>query len=176
MRRIIVCRKCGKTRPHKAHGLCSTCYKKERPQSLIICRICGRERPLAAHGLCSACYTKENRKQQPLIICRICGRERPHAAHGLCAPCHVREHRKENPGPVRACIDCGKIDVIKAKDRCSACYEKWYTKNRSPEVAARSRERSRIYRQGRKLQIHNNNIRWNREHKQWRKEYQKKYI
>lgn len=175
MRRIIVCKKCGKMRPHKAHELCSTCYKKEHPKPLIICKVCGRERPYASLGLCSACYAKENRKQQPLIVCKICGRERPHAAHGLCAVCHVKEHRKENPGPVRACSECGKIGVIKARDRCSACYSRWYVKNRSPEVAARSREQSRVNRQGRKLQIHNYNIRWNREHTQWRKEYQKIY-
>ena len=53
------CSQCGRTRPHKAKGLCRTCY--EHQQFAGICGRCGKDRQRLRAGLCNTCYQAEYR-------------------------------------------------------------------------------------------------------------------
>ncbi len=54
---LIVCKKCGEEKEHKAKGFCSNCYRKyawERKKG--ICKRCKREIFIHAKGFCPGCY------------------------------------------------------------------------------------------------------------------------
>ena len=62
--RTVDCLKCGKHKPHEAHGFCRSCYESERQKlkgkrkTLTECIECKRQRPHHAKGLCGTCYNK----------------------------------------------------------------------------------------------------------------------
>jgi len=56
---LIICKKCGREKPHHAHGLCKACYALQYERPLITCRVCGEKRPHLAHGLCKPCYSRQ---------------------------------------------------------------------------------------------------------------------
>ena len=58
-RPIIICKECGKEKPHKAHGLCKSCYNRQCKRPLVICKDCGQEKPHCAKGLCGPCYMRQ---------------------------------------------------------------------------------------------------------------------
>lgn len=55
----VKCKICNKIKEHRAHGLCSWCYKNRfwKPKK-IICKNCGRERYHKAFGLCGGCHIR----------------------------------------------------------------------------------------------------------------------
>lgn len=57
-RKMIVCKKCRKIKPHQAFGLCYSCYIKQHPSKpkMIVCQECGKLKLLHAKGLCHSCY------------------------------------------------------------------------------------------------------------------------
>lgn len=57
-RRIIVCKECGREKPHEGKGMCRQCYNRCRTPQLIICGQCGEKKPLHAKGLCHKCYER----------------------------------------------------------------------------------------------------------------------
>jgi NMD protein affecting ribosome stability and mRNA decay len=93
---IVVCSRCGQSRPHDSHGLCPSCsstlrIKTSRYQSpAITCAICGEQKPQHAKGLCSRCYRREHKRtwKKKVIICNKCGQTKEHMAHGLCENCY----------------------------------------------------------------------------------------
>lgn len=87
---MIVCRNCGKLKPHNAFGLCGNCYKK---QNLKVCKICGEKKPHEAKGLCKNCYQRQN-----LIICSSCGKLKPYyTSKKICKTCSSHKMEKNRP-------------------------------------------------------------------------------
>lgn len=65
----ITCAGCGKTKPHRAKGLCIKCYDRI-PRKLITCISCGERKPHEARQLCFNCY-RSSRKKHPLLRASI---------------------------------------------------------------------------------------------------------
>ena len=61
----ITCAGCGKTKPHRAKGLCIKCYDRI-PRRLITCISCGERKPHEARQLCFTCY-RQRRNEHPLL-------------------------------------------------------------------------------------------------------------
>lgn len=59
---------CHPDRPHKGHGLCNACYKRQHESSRRA--TCHPDRPHEARGLCARCYELE-RNREPGVLERI---------------------------------------------------------------------------------------------------------
>lgn len=57
--RMVVCRECGRTRRHAAHGLCKQCFQRS---NVVECAMCGNVKRHAAKGLCHRCYKRKYRE------------------------------------------------------------------------------------------------------------------
>jgi len=101
-RPLIVCRDCGRPRPHKARGLCQPCYHNARRRERTgRCPRCGLVRPLMYVGpggrsVCKTCHSK-NQRRRP-ITCPGCGRETHHYTAGYCNRCYQRIRREDAHG------------------------------------------------------------------------------
>jgi transcriptional regulator with XRE-family HTH domain len=95
---------CHPDRPHRAHGLCNTCYGAQwdaahgpRPRTRSTPAPCHPERLHHAKGLCRTCYARylDHRNGAEPRTCKptICGHPGRRKSGGLCAPCSSREYR-----------------------------------------------------------------------------------
>lgn len=58
MRRVI-CKTCGETKPHYAHGMCKRCYRRWLAEdSRRECLGCHRVMRMHSRGLCGTCYKR----------------------------------------------------------------------------------------------------------------------
>lgn len=58
MRRVI-CKACGETEPHYAHGMCKRCYRRWLAEdSRRECLGCHRVMRMHSRGLCTTCYKR----------------------------------------------------------------------------------------------------------------------
>lgn len=80
MRKLILCKRCGKKKLHHAFSLCANCYMNNRHnqgirRKTIICTNCGERKEHHAFNLCRKCYLKENyqkrRKDETFVKKRI---------------------------------------------------------------------------------------------------------
>lgn len=98
---MVICKICGKDKPHNALGMCKTCYEIEykktyKPNNKILCKQCGEIKQHYAHGLCVKCYLKEYHKKyikkEKIITCVSCHKKAPLAGHGMCKKCYFKNY------------------------------------------------------------------------------------
>ncbi|MEU2395032.1 hypothetical protein [Streptomyces sp. NPDC007369] len=120
---IAVCRRCGKTRPCPARGVCQACYyEHEAPKKTCAkcskrayCQISARD---GNRLLCDGCRTRT------ATTCAFCGRSAPATANWprgpVCKQCYARH--LDEPGP---CHRCGKCRALIGGDGghalCGTC-------------------------------------------------------
>lgn len=119
------CIRCNTTlHPHKAKGLCNSCYQKEHEYPKIECSICGKVRRIHkienGNVICSKCY------KQPLHTCSICNKQASAAVklsmtEYVCDSCYIKYYRNK-----QVCSICGELELlaINSPDRkvCIKCY------------------------------------------------------
>ena len=83
-----------KDRPHYAHGLCRSCYFRQRNAGVVFPKkvppvvTCGHaDIPHQGFGLCERCYAKHRR----FFVRPTCHPERPHRTRGLCDECYLAQ-------------------------------------------------------------------------------------
>jgi hypothetical protein len=105
IRKLIVCRKCGRDdRPNEGGGLCRRCYQAPERK----CRKCKTVRPHQAKGYCRFCYPAPKR------ACVRCGRKCAPCGDGLCKRCYKP--------PLITCRKCGEVRFHQADQLCKPCY------------------------------------------------------
>jgi hypothetical protein len=100
MKRTCTAEGCDK--PHRARGLCSTCYSRDRASNAPTCTVEGCDRGTKALGLCGVHYDREWRRRegQPRTwqpprptVCSAEGCDRPTRSGGLCTLHYGRMRR-----------------------------------------------------------------------------------
>jgi len=87
--------------------------------ALRICFVCDLYLPHLARGMCKKCYSRWL-KAKHRGTCPQCGRENAPIWKGRCESCYTRER----PLVKRACPACGKIKLIRGRNKlCNPCYE-----------------------------------------------------
>ncbi|EPR09960.1 hypothetical protein [Ruminiclostridium papyrosolvens] len=119
------CISCNTTlHPHKAKGLCNSCYQKEHKYPKSECSICGKTSRVHkidnGKSICQKCY------KQPLHTCSICNKQASAAVklsmtEYVCDSCYIKHYRTKH-----ICSICGKLEVlaINSSDKkvCIKCY------------------------------------------------------
>ncbi len=119
------CIKCNTTNhPHKAKGLCTSCYQKEHSYPQKICSICGNlarvHKKVDGKAICRKCY------KQPIHTCSICNKQSSAAvklsiAEFVCDSCYIKHYRNK-----QICSICGKSELLAInsidKKVCIKCY------------------------------------------------------
>ena len=137
MRPIIICKCCQREKPHKAKGMCKTCYKapymkrylKQYKRKNICCSECNLIKPHHGKRMCKKCYSMSNacpkcqgRCSDKSRMCINCRRATESALQ--CTPVI---NRRFHPDPLRTPITCSRCKLLKihqAKGMCSQCYNK----------------------------------------------------
>ena len=118
------CIRCNSTKhPHKAKGLCNSCYQKEHEYPKSKCSICGKisrtHKIENGKAICQKCY------KQPLHTCSICSKKASAAIRLgneiVCDTCYQKHCRTKH-----ICSICGRLEVlaINSSDKkvCIKCY------------------------------------------------------
>jgi integrase len=119
------CVSCNTTlHPHKAKGLCNSCYQKEHEYPKSECSICGKVSRIHkienGNVICSKCY------KQPLHTCSICNKQASAAVklnmtEYVCDSCYTKHYRNK-----QICSICGKSELLAInsidKKVCVKCY------------------------------------------------------
>lgn len=123
------CTRCNTTNhPHKAKGLCNSCYQKEHKYPKSECSICGKLSRIHkienGNTICQKCY------KQPLHTCCICNKTASAAIKQginayVCDTCYTKHYRTK-----QICSVCGKFDILAINlpnnKVCVKCYSTPY--------------------------------------------------
>ncbi len=119
------CIKCNTTNhPHKAKGLCTSCYQKDHSYPQKICSVCGNlarvHKKVDGKAICRKCY------KQPIHTCSICNKQSSAAVKlsmtdFVCDSCYIKHYRNK-----QICSICGKSELLAInsidKKVCIKCY------------------------------------------------------
>ncbi|KAJ9653791.1 hypothetical protein H2198_007080 [Neophaeococcomyces mojaviensis] len=119
-------------KPHKAKGLCATCYSRQIYRFKCRNPECeSPDQPHRAKGLCTSCYSPQSSRNR--FKCRnpeCKSPDQPHCARGLCTSCHklkVETFKCKNPN----CNSPGRPHA--AKGLCTSCYNSSYSRERKKD-------------------------------------------